>query len=769
MPRTKQASRLSSVLAQVKIETMQASRACPTKYLRSPRGAIAPVFDILLAYSEALCPFENLDYCHPLGLAESQATFPLAVQISDGQVQVPISKCTTCRTTLISTNGGAVETVVLPAVNPSATQTTVPVNVNDQSRVAVVGPSGYISLLPPDDLLIGGTVVTADPTGFRIGTHVVADGRDPVTVDGETFSYGSKGLFVDGMPKTFAASPVKSAETNSLRADASATQSVPSATPSVPTSSLPLNGNTHTEEQDFSTTESNQLATGAHITGSVMLPIPHGGTTARLTEPTDQKPSETFVPTTTGARRTSGTGAGLHSIGATAPAQSSILNATGSDAPLTTTLVYNGQSEVFVKATFSDLALLSTTTTIRTSVSNHGSGWITAVPIVVLPHGIWWHGGIRGSGRGGGDSSDADPKEDEDPEEDKNSERSEARRTTAPPTSRPTSASYSNLGTISFDGDPIPDPLDAADLEDWGSTVYNRLVAAGFGDDVSDIGGFYTGATGTLLSSFVTATSADGSGHATVTRSGGGVLGLGAGGRTATTLPPSITVRQAPSTNSKNVPVTSKPPFKPLSDCALTTEVNEGTTNTILTVGTYVFCECGSIIAGTNQQPGTSGSTYVVCAGTPYPTVSTIVNVPTTAKAPTTTTAPAKPKPSRAVIIYREDSCDELGCSSSAHVWAIYPGQLIDPCKNGTTDFLHHFPQSEANEESDYAINIGPWTSYDKKIEYSGSNLQVGTLTGDSLPGSPIQCTVPTVEAESCASSHSIEADDQTPIAYCEW
>ncbi|KAL9584198.1 MAG: hypothetical protein Q9212_002263 [Teloschistes hypoglaucus] len=646
---------------------------------------------------------------------------PTAVQISDGQVQVPIPKCTTCRTTLIRTNGGAVETVVLPAVNPSATQTTVPVNVNGQPRVAVVGPSGYVSFLPPDDLLIGGTVVTADPTGFKIGTHVLANGRDPVTVDGETVSYGSKGLFVDGMPKTFDASPAKPAETKSSGADASATQSLPSATQSAPTSSLTRNGSTHTEEQNLRTTESNQLATGAHITGSVMLPIPNGGTTARLTEPTDQRPAQTLVPTTTVARTTGGIGAGLHSTGATAAAQSSVLNATGSDAPLTTTLVYNGQSEVFVKATFSDLALLSTTTTVRTSISNHGSGWITAVPIVVLPHGIWWHGGMRGGGRGfcfwpfcpaggppggGGDSSDADPEEDEDPEEEKNSKKSEARRTTAPPTSRPTSTSYSNLATISFEGDPIPDPLNAAEFEDWGSTVYNRLVAAGFGDDVSDISGFYTGATGTLISSFVTATSAEGSGHATRTTSGGGVLGLGADGRTATTLPSSTIVRQAPSTNSKNLPVTSKSLFKPLSDCALTTEVNEGTTNTILTVGTYIFCECGSIIAGTNRQLGTSGSTYVVCAGTPYPTVSTIVNVPTTAKAPTTTTAPAKPKASQAVIIYREDSCDELGCSSSAHVWAIYPGQLIDPCKNGTTDFLFHFPKSEANEESDYSIKM---------------------------------------------------------------
>lgn len=530
-------------------------------------------------------------------LAERQASFPLVVQISDGQVQVPISKCTQCRTTLITTNGGALETVILPAVNPSATPTTVPVNVNGQPRVAVVGPSDYISFLPPDDLLVGGTVVTADPTGFKIGTYVVADGRDPVTVDGETFSYGSKGLFVDGMPKTFAASPVKPAERNP-----SGTH--PSATPSVPTSSRTGIGNTHTEEQTSSTTGGSQQAIGTvgHTSGSATPPASNDGTTTRLSESTGQRRAQTLIPSTLAVRTTGANGATLYSTGLIAHAQSSVFNATESNAPSTTTLVYNGQTEVFVKATLSDLAMQSTTRTVRTSISNHATGWITGVPIVVLPHGIWWHGGMRGGGSGfcfwpfwyvtiqpgciekftelsdlspaggppggGGDSSDADPEENNDPEE------SEVRRTTAPSTSRPTSSSYySNFGTISFYGDPMPDSFNAADLEDWGSTVYNRLVAAGFGEDVSNIAGFYTGATGTLLSSIATATSAEGGEDTTGTKSGGGRRGPGSGGRTATTLPPSTTNRQAPSTmNGKNLPVTSERVFKPLSDCALTTE-----------------------------------------------------------------------------------------------------------------------------------------------------------------------------------------------------
>lgn len=53
-----------------------------------------------------------------------------------------------------------------------------------------------------------------------------------------------------------------------------------------------------------------------------------------------------------------------------------------------------------------------------------------------------------------------------------------------------------------------------------------------------------------------------------------------------------------------------------------------GTTDTTLTAGTYTYCECDStVIARTSTQPGpSSGTTYIICSGTPFPTVSTIVS-----------------------------------------------------------------------------------------------------------------------------------------------
>lgn len=112
------------------------------------------------------------------------------------------------------------------------------------------------------------------------------------------------------------------------------------------------------------------------------------GTTMWTPQGTQREPARTTVPTITHARTAGENNSAPHSTGGTAQVQSSILNVTGSDSPPTTTLVYDGQTEVFSQATFSDLADLSTTKTVHTSVSNHNSGWITGVPIVVLPHGI---------------------------------------------------------------------------------------------------------------------------------------------------------------------------------------------------------------------------------------------------------------------------------------------------------------------------------------------------------------------------------------------
>lgn len=164
----------------------------------APRVASRLIFAFLITFLPCCC-------CAHLAKRE-QSTLQPVVQISDGQVQNPPPPCTTCSTTLIRTDGGAIETLVLPAYKPPTASTTIPVTVNGQPRVAVVGPAD-ISFLPPNDILVGSTVVTADPTRFIVGTQEVANGRPPVTIDGETLSFGSQGLFVDGIPKTFVGKP----------------------------------------------------------------------------------------------------------------------------------------------------------------------------------------------------------------------------------------------------------------------------------------------------------------------------------------------------------------------------------------------------------------------------------------------------------------------------------------------------------------------------------------------------------------------------------
>ena len=92
----------------------------------------------------------------------------------------------------------------------------------------------------------------------------------------------------------------------------------------------------------------------------------------------------------------------------------------------------------------------------------------------------------------------------------------------------------------------------------------------------------------------------------------------------------------------------------------------------------------------------------------------------------------------------------------------------MNPCKDDDV-FADTYTQSVSNDDSDYPVNFGPFKAHDiDGLKYSGSNQDVGTLTGD-VPGSPIQCIVPAAQATSCTSSHSIQADDFIPIVYCEW
>ncbi|KAL9582685.1 MAG: hypothetical protein Q9212_003149, partial [Teloschistes hypoglaucus] len=102
---------------------------------------------------------------------------------------------------------------------------------------------------------------------------------------------------------------------------------------------------------------------------------------------------------------------------------------------------------------------------------------------------------------------------------------------------------------------------------------------------------------------------------------------------------------------------------------------------------------------------------------------------------------PVKPKPSNAVVMFREDRCDEMNCYSSISVWPIAAGETIDPCKNHKVDYTYDFTDGEngvsggvANDDSNYKVAFGPWTSHGIGMSYSGSNWFVGVLTGGGLP-----------------------------------
>ncbi|KAL8637453.1 MAG: hypothetical protein Q9228_005279, partial [Teloschistes exilis] len=127
-----------------------------------------------------------------------------------------------------------------------------------------------------------------------------------------------------------------------------------------------------------------------------------------------------------------------------------------------------------------------------------------------------------------------------------------------------------------------------------------------------------------------------------------------------------------------------------------------------------------------------------------------------------------KPKPSNAVVMFREDRCDEMNCYSSISVWPIAPGENIDPCKNHDVDYTYDFTDSEngvsggvANDDSNYKIAFGPWKSHGIGMSYSGTNWFVGVLTGEGLPQGKVQCSLPTEPEGDCRNSHSLDADDQ--------
>ena len=145
---------------------------------------------------------------------------------------------------------------------------------------------------------------------------------------------------------------------------------------------------------------------------------------------------------------------------------------------------------------------------------------------------------------------------------------------------------------------------------------------------------------------------------------------------------------------------------------------------------------------------------------------------PTTTEPPPEPAPEPEPEPSKAIIIYRKDRCDAFNCYSYAHVFPISPGGQVDnPCSNTDSEYLHNFLTSVANNDNDYGITIGKFTSWGINMFYSRSNKEVGPLEGADLPGGEVPCVEPPekYETEDCSGRHSLQADSRIAIFYCEW
>ena len=99
----------------------------------------------------------------------------------------------------------------------------------------------------------------------------------------------------------------------------------------------------------------------------------------------------------------------------------------------------------------------------------------------------------------------------------------------------------------------MPYNMNDPDLRAWGDTVYERMVADGLGEDVTDIDGVYPGAVGTPLNSTETG--------ASVSSTEGTVNSMIISSGASSTRPPTTV----------SGPVTSRAGGSSLSDCSLTT------------------------------------------------------------------------------------------------------------------------------------------------------------------------------------------------------
>ena len=124
------------------------------------------------------------------------------------------------------------------------------------------------------------------------------------------------------------------------------------------------------------------------------------------------------------------------------------------------------------------------------------------------------------------------------------------------------------------------------------------------------------------------------------------------------------------------------------------------------------------------------------------------------------------PTPNLAILIIRNDYCDDTSCGSTGYIYDVVPSDpSVSACSNLPYVGSFQYPDDDAQN---FEIDSGKFTSHGvyTNCEYEGSNDFIGVFSCDQVDG--VVCNLPTEPSSSCTDSYSLDEDDWVPIAYCE-
>ncbi|CAF9917986.1 hypothetical protein IMSHALPRED_003807 [Imshaugia aleurites] len=183
-----------------------------------------------------------------------------------------------------------------------------------------------------------------------------------------------------------------------------------------------------------------------------------------------------------------------------------------------------------------------------------------------------------------------------------------------------------------------------------------------------------------------------------------------------------------------------------------------------------VFATNSEVVAGIRASMNNHASAQSVASVQSVLSAASVASAAHPASSSASIASIPLPTPNLAILILRNDYCDDTTCGSTGYVYDVVPAvPSVSACANPPSVDSFSYTEDVANEEQNYEISTGKFTSHGvyTDCEYFGSSDFFGTFSCAQVDG--VLCSLPTEPEASCTDANSIYADDWVPIAYCEW